>query len=1212
MNTTNQLLKQLLQGFTILLLTIVLSYSSSFAKQSSGSEVTGCATSQTADYSRGFDATQFTMINTSVSTNKTIQLDTGKQAIDFNNIVIPFDQQVSVTFIFEGAGYTLSDFGWLLAKEAIFKSGKIDNPTMLSKGILKEVYRDVNDNNNNGVLDVSGSDNSNRFGDTNGDGKIDVRDNTIVIGTFAGGTEIVFYLKTDNSEQTIDGVKQSAIYYTKTAWNRDTYTGSCSYSSGTFTRTFELWKSNEGCGGSTGTSGWIADAAIKRLKDFFGVEMKTGDTYSFNITKGATYPHVVIGAPKDKPHEWILGWEDLWGGGDTDYNDMVFRINRQTGGTAKLKASVALEGADYAIYASGNKDIDDGSYFTAVNIEVKDNMPCPGKTNIKYKISIDGGTSWYEIVEWDNITELRANGDVVGPVTSWRPGNPQYTYRTGRLDFAGKGISGNKLVWKAELISDDAACAPEVIMVKINGAVARNATFSRAAPVVETNVIFSGSYETPAATWTDKTLRGHLTATQIYDPKNIDKTDEKLIWDAGEVLNTRSPDSRTIYYPDIQVFEIKNEILAKGDGTKKIFRGTLSKKPMVGGTLIITDSYETFKDVRTDDLEGNFGGTGTIKRFTGAYVVEFKNPPGKDIPIKASYKYYNSSKDLKQFTPANVNNEMLAIDNTYLIGKGYVYDFNNDNAFTEADGDTLVRWIRGEKFIPNATKGAGGTFAKKEWLLGAIDHSVPALVTPPSTPQWYYGSEIDDEKRREYDKFREQHKERQSVIYVGSRGGMIHAFDAGKFRWGNNPKTSYKEYRGYFEWDVNNKPDYGTGEELWAFIPANLIPRFKNNFLLNDDQSYVDASPAIADVYTEGAWRTVLLAAEGNGGDTVFCLDVTDPYNPKFLWEFADPDLFRSISSPAVASIGRIYDIYDGQEKWAAFFVSGKSYNPFLYPSIYIINVEDGSVIKRVFLDAVTDGLGGTPSGQPAIIDSDGNGFIDRLYIGTDKGYMYKVNIPDEESSSDPYARSLGITNCVINLSLPSGHSRHPIYASPAVVVKNKLGSNNKIEYNVYVFFGTGDSPYYTESYNNNQTYYFYAYNDKNEKNNCANSNFVLQWSYQLEANHRVWASAFAAAGQVYFGTSTSETEDPCEGYSVNGVGGKGKLFAFTIEGGVKKYEKEVGDMVASPLVEDEHLYYKTSKNADPLSLGSGHYNNLGIMGGVIDLTVLSWKELDE
>ena len=40
--------------------------------------------------------------------------------------------------------------------------------------------------------------------------------------------------------------------------------------------------------------------------------------------------------PADDPNQWILGWEDLMGAGDADHNDMVFRIERLTGGTAHL------------------------------------------------------------------------------------------------------------------------------------------------------------------------------------------------------------------------------------------------------------------------------------------------------------------------------------------------------------------------------------------------------------------------------------------------------------------------------------------------------------------------------------------------------------------------------------------------------------------------------------------------------------------------------------------------------------------------------------------------------------------------------------------------------------------------------------------------------------------------------------------------------------
>jgi len=56
------------------------------------------------------------LVNVSVDENGYLVLKTGDAAIDPNNIVIPFTQEVSVTFLYEGVGYKLSDFGWMLAK----------------------------------------------------------------------------------------------------------------------------------------------------------------------------------------------------------------------------------------------------------------------------------------------------------------------------------------------------------------------------------------------------------------------------------------------------------------------------------------------------------------------------------------------------------------------------------------------------------------------------------------------------------------------------------------------------------------------------------------------------------------------------------------------------------------------------------------------------------------------------------------------------------------------------------------------------------------------------------------------------------------------------------------------------------------------------------------------------------------------------------------
>jgi hypothetical protein len=745
----------------------------------------------------------------------------------------------------------------------------------------------------------------------------------------------VFFLA-GNQDYDSPTVDPDWILYTKTDWNSDTY-DECTPGYSPFDKQYDLGVGLVEDGTCrTDTPGWLAVEAFDRLQNEFGVTLS--GIYTIPITFGEKVPHVIVGAPADDPKQWILGYEGVhlnlyWDPTDYDLNDQVFRIERRTGGSVQLKSDQALVPPDA------------DAYYTAVNIAVYDKIPggtCLDKTTLTYYLSIDNGANWVEVTAWDEIKEFSIDGSgnkVLGnDVSSWSPGNPEMTYRSRRMDFAGLGFSGRELIWKAEMTSDDDQCVPEIIDLELDANLAVNSLFSRSSPVVVANVLYSGSYETPATSWTDQVNRGHLKATRIYDPSDPTVSAELELWDAGQVLNSKAPSLRDIKFPNISVTEVVDEDIATADGTTNTFSGTLAHYPVLATTLTISDQHETFEDKHTTVLEGNLGGTGTINRFTGEYTVTFKDTPADGTTITAGYSYYTTSSVLQPFTAANITNEMLALDDSEIVNQGYVYDLNGDDDYTEDDGDWLVNWVRGYK---------DGSSTPKEWLLGPIDHSTPAVMSPPGIPAWYFGTDTTEAERDSYIVFKDSKANRSTVIFVGSLDGMLHAFDAGKFRHGDNTDSvSIDENRGYFLWedrtadcpaycsaDCSLCPDYGTGEELWAFTPANLLPRFKNNVLQGDDRAYVDASPALADVNINGTWKTVLLSAEGIGGDTVFALDVTVPATPTFLWEFADPDLLRSRSSPSVSKIGRIFS--EGAAKWVAFFVSGKSEDAGAYPSIY-------------------------------------------------------------------------------------------------------------------------------------------------------------------------------------------------------------------------------------------------------------------------------------
>ncbi len=166
-----------------------------------------------------------------------------------------------------------------------------------------------------------------------------------------------------------------------------------------------------------------------------------------------------------------------------------------------------------------------------------------------------------------------------------------------------------------------------------------------------------------------------------------------------------------------------------------------------------------------------------------------------------------------------------------------------------------------------------------------------------------------------YRAWRTDHASRQNVVLVGSNDGFLHAFDAG------GPDTSTT--------DPNNKTDVdcvwpnvldGSGEELWAFVPPDLLPRLRDTSM--NHQYMVDGNIMVRDVWVDGAaadgstnnpvqgtgnsldgkkqkneFRTVAIFGERAGGTQFTALDITDAFSttasvrprPTFRWTFPPP-----------------------------------------------------------------------------------------------------------------------------------------------------------------------------------------------------------------------------------------------------------------------------------------------------------------------------------
>lgn len=201
------------------------------------------------------------------------------------------------------------------------------------------------------------------------------------------------------------------------------------------------------------------------------------------------------------------------------------------------------------------------------------------------------------------------------------------------------------------------------------------------------------------------------------------------------------------------------------------------------------------------------------------------------------------------------------------------YAASGASADPVSTGQARLNYLRGDQSneSPNGLlfrTRAGG-------VLGDIVNSAVVFMGAPS-------QDISDAS---YASFLASYGNRNHALFVGANDGMLHAFDP------DHPTVT---------------GDQG-GNELFAYIPSWMIPKL--GALTSPSyvhQSYVDATPAVAEAKVGTAWKTVLVGGTGGGGPGVYALDVSDPTAfsaSKVLWEFTandDPEMGEVVGTPQI------------------------------------------------------------------------------------------------------------------------------------------------------------------------------------------------------------------------------------------------------------------------------------------------------------------------
>lgn len=457
-----------------------------------------------------------------------------------------------------------------------------------------------------------------------------------------------------------------------------------------------------------------------------------------------------------------------------------------------------------------------------------------------------------------------------------------------------------------------------------------------------------------------------------------------------------------------------------------------------------------------------------------------------------------------------------------------------EEATNEQIANAAITEMMALKYDPNGTPDDESD--DLPFILGDIFHSNPLLLgAPPNSAYFALDVEGDgltcDSGSKSYRCFYRKHVNRRKLLMVGSSDGMVHAIDTGIFRTSGAFKDRFdrgsgKEVFGFVPRSVMPKVKdlYADGQNRSWLVDGTLVAADVFIDPLNDGATFPNQD--------DREWRTVAVSGLREGGRGYFALDVTQPdeYDsegrptgivdyvpscsngsadcgtlpyPAQLWEFLDgvylddpphvvpfdkdndgsEDLAAGWSTP---NLGRILvcagddcdpssEENDLEDRYVAVIGGGLDVTNQTGDWLYMIDIETGkSLYKQRLVD--TDGVssGGSAPAEPAAVDTNGDGYLDRIYIGTTRGFLFRADlrgpngeIPelvDELEIADPSGSPMLIPVQQIESTLyqprvifkaqpdktTAGPASHAFYYPPAVAFSARLGD--------YVLaIGTGD-----------------------------------------------------------------------------------------------------------------------------------------------------------
>jgi type IV pilus assembly protein PilY1 len=431
-----------------------------------------------------------------------------------------------------------------------------------------------------------------------------------------------------------------------------------------------------------------------------------------------------------------------------------------------------------------------------------------------------------------------------------------------------------------------------------------------------------------------------------------------------------------------------------------------------------------------------------------------------------------------------------------------------------AERDRVIGVVRGGSL--NAGNRAGGAAPDRPWKLGAIIHSTPVLVSAPTLALSDPG----------YRAFKAAQTKRTTVLIVGANDGMLHAF---------------------------RERD---GVEVWAFVPPDMLDRLRGLAAADGAPAvFVDGSPIAVDIKVAGTWKTIVIFGGRRGSASYYALDITDTMAPSFLWRFSDPKIHETWSQPTIGKVKLA-----GVDTFVAFVGGGRSPSSDTASGNTIMALDVATGRKLWEYAATSDAAADRRymtfgvAASPAAVDADGDGYVERVYVGDVGGQLWKFDVSAGDIRAWKGKRLFAPAAPNVGLA---------ISAAPALAFDHL--------HRLWLFFGTGgDDPNATSGGR------FYGLKDDTDMANgaavqdsdarfkdvtAANVAAAQGWYVILRGRGEIPVGAATVFnGTVLFSTFTPDPAGVC-----GPGGGTTKLYALDPSSGSAKIDFAAGTTLTRP-----------------------------------------------